>query len=233
MYEYFDYLTRRELRPSDPAMEKVMLDTIEKTRADLLELSVLARLDNSQQLQLAALVCDFKAKYEMFQNLQRQVTELRRVPKLLGARTISKIQKAARILRPIADRLPEEHPFAGGKKLKAVVAALEEMPRNWTAPTSRELADLVKSLREQAPQSEDPTSLATWQLYWFFVEECSLRKDEAEVRVAKIGKAFLEWKRVRYRSRSSGPDAPKGCITVRQRIRRFKRKLVAMGVLES
>lgn len=220
-YDAFDFLTRPELRPDGPVVWKAIFQTIEKYRADLARLSVLRDLDDRQQLQLAALVLDYKAKYEDYDSIRKGIAELRKVPGLLGKRTLSRIEKTIELLRPIASRLPEEHPYAAGKRVKAILAALKRLPHQWTVPTRQELNRFIKWVRKTHPQPGDPTLEMTWQIFWFLVSRGGLHKNEAEVRVARIERHYYR-RKVRYRKRYGGETRWKGSTTIRQRIRRFK-----------
>ena len=76
------------------------------------------------------------------------------------------------------------------------------------APTSRSL-----------PTSDVLKDQAVSALYHLFTNECGLKQNEAEVRVAKIGNAFWGWN-LTYREQYGGADDWKGSDAVRKRLAR-------------
>lgn len=222
-YDYYDFLTKPELRPADPTGEKAFWETLERMRSRLLSLSVLGRLSDSYQLELAALVCDFMAAHEMYESFRKAMVAFRQLSSLLGRRNIAKIKKAAGLLRPLAATIPGHHPHTPGVSLKNLVSALDEFVRQLPWRTKRAAAAYVDWAKQNYPQTSDPNSEATWQLFSFFISKCRLPRNEAEVRVAKIGNACLNWD-VLYTEAYQGADSWKGCPAVRQRISRYHTK---------
>jgi hypothetical protein len=220
-YDYYDFLTRPELRPPDPTGRKAFWRTIETTRSRLTPVSVLEGLDETRQLELAALVVDCIADHEMYGSFRKGMEAFRGLSALLGARNIATIERAARLLRPLAATVPEHHPYAPGVDLKELVAALEDFLRQWPWRNRRDAAEYIRWAGKNYPQTNDPTNEITVKLFSFFVSECALAKNEAEVRVAKIGNACLKWN-VKYTESYAGDESWKGCPTIRQRVARFQ-----------
>jgi hypothetical protein len=218
-YDYHIFFTRPDLRPPDPTGEKAFWATIERTRLLLESLSVLGGLDQSRQLELAAMVADYTASHEMHESYRKAIIGIRELSSLLGPRNIAKIKQAASLLRPLAMTLPEHHANAPGVSLKGLVVALDEFLRQLPWRTKSDAAKYRKWTERNHPRTSDPAIEATCSIFWFFVSKCRLPKNEAEVRVAKIGNACLNWD-VQYREVYQDPDGWKGCPTVRRRIDR-------------
>jgi len=219
-YDYFDFLTRPELRPHDPTGEKVFLESLEKNRADLSKLSVLEGLDPSRQLELAALVLDCTADTEMYQSFEKAISAVRELSKLLGPRKLAKIKEAAALLRPFATTIPEHHQYAPGVSLTALVSSLDQFLHQLPWTTKRGVAEYIRWAKQKNPQTSDPTNEVTRRLFEFFVSRCRLPRNEAEVRVAKIGKARLGWQ-VQFRESYGGAEDWKGSPAIRRRIARL------------
>ncbi|MDA1094284.1 MAG: hypothetical protein O3A25_13585, partial [Acidobacteria bacterium] len=60
---------------------------------------------------------------------------------------------------------------------------------------------------------------STRGLYRFFVEQCDLAQNEAEVRVAKIGNDFWDWK---LQFDAGGDGVKKGCDAIRKHLARHQ-----------
>lgn len=221
-YDYHLLLLRPELRPLDAAGEKAFWKTLKKTRSGLSRLSLLQGLVNSRQFELAALVCDLSAAHEMYESFRKATAAFREISSLLGPRNISKIEKAAKLLRPIADTVPDNNPYSPGN-LKALLSALEGLVRRFSRLTKPGMAEYTKWATQTYPQTTDPGSDAASDLYSFFVSKCGLAANEAQVRVAKICNHYFKWG-VTYREKYGGADDWKGSPAVRQRIARFSRK---------
>jgi hypothetical protein len=218
-YDYHVFFTRPDLRPPDPTGQKAFWATIERTRSLLAPLSVLEGLDQSRQLELAAIVSDYIAAHQVYESFRKAIIGIRELSSLLGPRNIAKIKQAASLLRPLAKSLPEHHADAPGVSLKGLVVALDEFLRQLPWRTKSDAAKYRRWTEQNHPRTNDPAIEATCSIFWFFVSKCRLPKNEAEVRVAKIGNTCLNWD-VRYTEVYRDPVDWKGCPTVRQRIDR-------------
>lgn len=222
-YDYYDFLTNPELRPHDPTGEATFLRTIERTRSELSALSVMERLDRSLELELAALVLDCIADQEMSESFRKAMAAFRELSSLLGPRNLAKIKKAAALLQPLATTVPQHHQYAPGVSLRELVSSLDQFLQQLPWKTKRNVTDYLKWAKQKYPQTSDITNELTRRLFEFFVLRCGLPRNEAEVRVAKIGNARLGWK-VRFRQSYEGADDWKGSPAIRQRVARSKNK---------
>lgn len=222
-HDYFDFLTKPELRPHDPTGEAAFFHTIERTRSEISALSIMEGLDRSLELELAALVLDCITCQEMYESFRKAMAAFRELSSLLGPRNLAKIQKAAALLQPLATAVPEHHQYAPGVSLKDLVSSLDQFLQQLPWKTSRDVTDYLKWAKQNYPQTSDPTNELTRQLFVFFVSRCGLPRNEAEVRVAKIGNARLGWG-VEFRQSYQGADNWKGSPTIRQRVARFRSK---------
>jgi hypothetical protein len=218
-YDYYDFLTCPELRPPDPTGEKAFWETIKATRTRLSKQSVLESLGESRQLELAALVSDSIAKHEMYESFRKAMAALRDLSNVLGPRKLAKLGKAAAILRSVATTVPEHHPNAPGVSLKDPLFALDQFLQQLPWKTKQDVSDYIIWTKKKYPQTSDPAIVTTCNLFWFLASKCGLEKNEAEVRVAKIGNACLSW-HLRYTEVYQDPDGWKGCPAVRRRIDR-------------
>lgn len=222
-YDYYELALHPELRPDDPSGEMQFMKTVERIRQQLETMSVLSELDDSQQFELAALVCDLQAKQQEYSSSSQIMKRLGEVASLIGTRRLKKFERAIGEIEELSARLPDNHPFAAGRGLKNVLASLKSLPRMWQGKTADEAQGVRRQLESDYPQAQDPTDESTWRLYSFFTKSCRLLKNEAEVRVAKIGNELFGWK-IAYRDKYEGDEQWKGSPTIRQRIARYSRK---------
>ncbi len=233
--DYYTFLVHTRLRPHDPVAEQAMFETIKWMRSKLQHLAVLDGLTRARQEQLAALVIDFLAFGQNYESYRRGLRWVREDRQLLGKRELAKLRKATEILETVAKRLsdgelkrlkrlvegglvkpsPDHDPHPKASRLKRIAAAVrmltQEFEHKMDFKTYREY------VQDHLPNTTDSKVDASKQLHWFFVSKCRLAKNEAQVRVAKIGEGIFG-EEVRYREKYEGEDLWKGSTTIRQRV---------------
>jgi hypothetical protein len=80
-----------------------------------------------------------------------------------------------------------------------------------------EAEDLIAFIRKTEPAEDGMLAL-----YDFFVSDCRLKKNEAEVRVAKIGNQLWDWNVAVIETPRRLTDERKGCEAVRKAVERKK-----------
>ena len=220
-YDYEDFLKFPGLRPNDPAGEKAFLQTIDRACGELQELGVCGDLARKQQQLLGAVVVDLRDYWERFE-AARWDEDLTEPSKLVGKRKLNRLLRLLGQLEREIETLPDLHPYVPALQLKHLLRAFRHELSGWVAPTRQAQEQLRTQLAEMYPPA-DPKNYATKRLWEFFAKECGLVRNEAEVRVAKIGNALLGWN-VPYRERYAGADDWKGSTVIRQRVARYPRR---------
>lgn len=234
--DYYAFLVHPRLRPHDPVGEQAMFETIERMRLKLQHLAVLDGLTRVRQEELAALVVEFLALREMYENYRRSLRWVG-YRQLLGKREWRKFKKATETLETLAKRLSsgelgrhrraieeglikpnsDRDPNPWANRLKGIVADL--MMIRSELETKADVKTYREWMRNHYPSAIDSKVDASKQLYWFLVSKCRLAKNEAQNRVAKIGNGLLG-QDVKYREKYEGDELWKGSPAIRQRLGR-------------
>jgi hypothetical protein len=188
-------------------------------RRDIEQLGVLDNLSESQKHEIAALVAELYwagDAVEWVKELERDRKtwvkhglgrKFGRIGKLKR-----KVEKARRALQDLRDYLREIGIVTG-----RTPDGLFEKAANALSPDALDdAAELISSLADTAPK-KDAVSL----IYEFF-EQCLAEKAEAEVRTAKIGNRFWDWK-LPVNERYNGGENWKGCPAIRKYIARARK----------
>jgi hypothetical protein len=183
----------------------------------LATLGVAKDLSPAHHLELSALVARFYAEGNCVKWLEPQKRE-RRVWARQGHGRVRKVRKKMK---------------DAGRAINAVRAYLKQIDiavdQTIDKVLDRSVAVLDSSMLETAYgvisslKTTDPHEGTMVALFDFFVNECGLHKNEAEVRVGKIGNYFWEWKVSVIEHYSGRGENWKGCPAVRQAVARQKR----------
>jgi hypothetical protein len=220
-YDYYDFVTHKRLRPPDPAGEKAFWSTIDKMRSKLFSLGVLGGLTALREGQIAGLTLDCIAINEAHRSFRKAVAAFRELSRVFGPRNITKIKEAAALLRLIAATGIDQNPNQPGVRLGELVTALDELVRQMPHLRRSGILPHAKWLKQIHPQPDDPTNKIVWELFSFLVHQCAVAKNEAEVRVGKIGNSYFGWD-YKIREHYAGDERWKGCPAVRRRIDRIR-----------
>jgi hypothetical protein len=180
-------------------------------------------LKSAQRIQLAALLVDTAADIENFTGrrdakdrsfkLEREGPRRQR----MLARKLEASRRSLDNLRRYASALDAS---MGSSYRKAAEDALTRLSG---LPTNRSFQGILTVYRELRQVTENPTTFAMVQLYWFFRSGCGLSGHEAEVRVALVRNAF--WAAFSVAPVTFFPEyqvgQPRGCQAVHEAVRRF------------
>jgi hypothetical protein len=216
----------KELRELKTMLTFLRDEGPDSSRGSLASLGVLQGLSDARQRRLSALVTEFYAQGDAVKWLAPQRRQ-RQAWANDGPRRLRILKKkmvaAQSAMKAVRDHLKKVGVLAGGRLDGPLSQALAVFD-----PTSlHEAEGVVSSLAKT-----EPSQGAILALYDFFVSQCGLQKNEAEVRVGKIGNYFWDWNVAvtehyeRHRGpvlTSRGAESLKGCDAVHQAIRRRKR----------
>ncbi len=204
----------------------------------LSRLDVSAGLSHQQRRQLSGLVLDLSALYEVWHREKRQVAWGR----VLAKRSPGQVRKLERKIAKVRDQLDETLEYvrsvgvgSGPDQTGNVYLAriLDGISSSSAVPQLRKAQEAIDEIRLPSPEDlqRDPPPAAlrriaqqsTEVLFDFFVTECGLLKNEAEVRIAKIGAEFWNWQ-VSYNEEYEGDfENWKGSDAIRKRMKRGRR----------
>lgn len=183
----------------------------------LTKIGVLQDLSTTQQRQLSALVTEFSAQGHRVKWLARQQRQRRAWAKE-GPRRLqnlkNKMAKARTAIQAVRNYLENVEVITGS----TVNDALDRAVAILDSAALQEAAAVVSSLETTEP-SED----AILALYDFLASECGLKKNEAQVRVGKIGNSYWDWNVALAERYSGRGESWKGCAAVRKAVARRKR----------
>jgi hypothetical protein len=186
--------------------------------AKLRRIGVNAGLEPGKQADLAALVFDLDSKESPDKALQWLKRERRDWEKN-GTQRIKNLRSsmvaAQKALESLLKELSRFGLLAGTtavEKLRATLILLDVGPL-------RDAEELTKPARSKRPSR--PVIPA---LYDFFERDCGLKRDEAEIRVAKIGNRLWDWNYAIVEDVTQRSDTRKGCEAVRLQVRRHRRR---------
>ena len=209
-------LVLKELRELKTMLSFLRDEGPDSSLASLASLGVLQGLSDAQQRRLSALVTEFYAQGDAVKWLIPQ-RQQRRAWAKSGPRHLRMLKKkmvvAQTAMKAVRDHLKKIGVPAG----RSLDSALSQALAVFDPISLREPEAVVSSLAETEP-SEDAVSA----LYDFFVLECRLRRNEAEVRVGNIGNYFWDWN-YPVTPRYGDGEKWKGCEAVRKIVARRKR----------
>lgn len=219
-YPYYLFARYPNLQPDDSTGKQAFLATTSRYRQRLQRIpGILKELNESRRIELAALVADWGAQFQMWDSRKKVFTTLRSAKRQLkhhpGA-IPRRLKKAEATIKQIKKYVSVRNPFligSIGEEISKIDKAFGEI----RPPTASGLNQLEEELENHPhPASCDPSNESTRELYHFFVSDCQLARNEAEVRTGKIGNAFWNWN-----VNICEAGAHKGCAAIRQRIARL------------
>ena len=184
---------------------------------------VASGLNDRQRKELAALFLDTVDSLKSHRAHRRFANRVHKLADEAPSRTrmlTRKLEKARQALEELCEYAGSLDELLGWEHVRATRKCLETLRRL----KENSAQDFYQSIEGEYPALEDPVTLGTVQLYWFFRHGCRLSGDEAEVRVARIRNAF--WTEhavpeVPYRPEYQTGES-KGCDAVHIAVLRFK-----------
>ena len=233
-------------QPLDDPLEDEALSELKEYRNRLAPLGVLEGMSPAQQLMLADRVWLFDEGYRRYEGDPEHGDGDRdfiRIQKVYRQKTPTQVRRLNRKLQSASEavkalmaeikavRASENRYLAYQIDTRRVRVKGEELDFVSQVEQLAQLAHAVDAIRfppEDASQAPTSRSLSTSDvlkdqavraLYHLFTNKCGLKKNEAEVRVAKIGNEFWGWN-LDYTDHYDGADGWKGCDAIRKRLAR-------------